>query len=68
MRTPPQNRDAYAEKLAQRVRLKDQRETNAHRVASAAASFDKTDPFTYDRIFSRIINGVGEEFSFGTKP
>jgi len=39
--------------------------SEAHRIASIAARFDKTDPFTYSRVFSRMMNGVGEEFKFG---
>ncbi|MDE3023278.1 MAG: hypothetical protein KGI54_15765 [Pseudomonadota bacterium] len=35
---------------------------DAHREASAASRNDRSDPFIYDRIYSRIMNGVGLEY------
>lgn len=37
----------------------------AHRIASQAASRDVSDPFTYGRVFTHMMNGVGEEHSYG---
>ena len=34
----------------------------AHKQASAAARKDPSDPFTYSRIFSHVMNGISEEF------
>jgi len=54
-----------AAKIAQRLRAQQHREANAHRIASAAARADKTDPFTYDRVFSHAMCSVGEMYDYG---
>lgn len=60
----PKAKDELAQ-LSHRLRNQDRRMSEAHRLASIAARADRTDPFTYNRIFSRVMNGVGEEFKFG---
>lgn len=54
-----------AAKLANRMRNLERRQSEAHRIASAAARYDRNDPFVYDRVFSRIMNGVGDEYKYG---
>lgn len=43
------------------------RELEAHRVARQAAAAEQSDPFTYARVFSHMMNRIGEEHSYGYK-
>lgn len=37
---------------------------HAAKAARVAAAADPTDPFIYNRVYSRIVNGVGEEYAY----
>jgi hypothetical protein len=51
--------------LEHRIRVYESRKAEAHRIAAAAQRLDKNDPFIYARVYSRIMNGVGEEHRWG---
>ena len=57
---------AIDDKTTARLSARRKREDEAHRIASLAARGDPTDPFVYDRVYSHILNGIGEEHSLPT--
>ena len=56
-----------AEKYVVRIARRRRQEDEAHRIASIAARADQTDPFTYGRVYTHVLNGIGEEHSYGSK-
>lgn len=60
---PGPDTDALRQKRV--VAARSQKESYAHHVALRAAQADRTDPFVYRRVFSRMMNDVGEEHVYG---
>lgn len=49
------------------VRWLKERQGEAHRIARQAADADPSDPFTYARTYSHLMNGIGEAYARNPK-